>query len=98
MVKVNASKCICGVCKTEFQVDWEITCIDSFEREMGEETEYEGIADVNCPNCGNRISGELQFWEYPVGALNLCEIRLVRDSADSEETSIETPDVYFYDL
>lgn len=98
MVKVNPSTCTCGVCKAQFEVNWEINCIDSVERGMGEETMYEGSVHVRCPECDTEIFGEMEFWEYPVGILNLCQITSVSDSAFSEETQIEAPDVYFYDI
>ncbi len=63
----------CNECDEIIEVETDIECVSSYEREMGTEREYESILDENCPKCGNCIYIKLSTWEYPEGAINNCE-------------------------
>jgi len=47
--------------------DLEFETIDSFERGMGIERQYEASTEMMCPNCQNLIHVDVVGWEYPEG-------------------------------
>lgn len=56
-----------------------------YEREMGTETEYTiECDDIKCIKCSKNFSIHGSIWEYPYGALNSENIRVVSDE-DIEE-------------
>lgn len=69
--------------------DMDFDCVDSDEREMGTESEYEGVLDTKCDECGNEISLKINIWEYPVGAFNDWE------HEEDGATILEEPTVTF---
>jgi hypothetical protein len=54
------------------------------ERSMGTESGYLWEEDFNCSNCGKEISIRYEVWEYPVGALNHENLKIV--GGETEET------------
>lgn len=50
--------------------EWEI--VESDEREMGKENNYEHEADVEC-SCGATIELRVNAWEYPEGVFSTDE-------------------------
>lgn len=67
IVKPHVVKC--KSCATVMELDMELECISSYERQMGPESEYEAIYDDGCPNCDSDIYVRIQAWEYPTGTL-----------------------------
>ncbi len=63
----------CKKCNAVLNINVDLECISSCERSMGEEFEFEGIMDDNCPNCDNEIHLNLYVSEYPVGVVNYQE-------------------------
>lgn len=98
MVEVRSSKCCCGKCKREFLVDWDLEILDVSEHSMGERIEYQSDIEYECPNCDNIIYGTLYVSEYPIGALEFAKVQKVNDSENTNESTIETPIVAFFDL
>jgi hypothetical protein len=71
----------CDNCNKTHQVDiecfdLEYDCVDSSERQMGEENQYEAMYEFECPTCDNKIMGTFSIWEYPVGVINYTEVVL----------------------
>ncbi len=60
----------CNTCQEIIEVDTDLILVSSYERQMGPETEYEGVVEDFCPNCNNPIYIQILAWEYPIGALN----------------------------
>lgn len=58
----------------DLELDFE--CVDSDERNMGTENQYQAIASIICNHCGEDIEGTFSVWEYPVGSINYEEIEL----------------------
>ena len=98
MIEVKNSKCYCGKCGEEFDVEWELEILDVSERPMGEQIEYVNDAEWECPQCSNLISASLYVCEYPIGALEHSEVRSVCDSENTEESIVEKPVIAFFDL
>lgn len=98
MIRIDKSKCRCGKCNEYFDVEWDVDYIDSNERNMGEECEYRGENEFECPKCNNIIHGELIVYEYPVGCLNYKKIESVYDSFETGMSEFEEPFIVFYDL
>ncbi|MGN0263713.1 MAG: hypothetical protein ACI4DX_04905 [Oliverpabstia sp.] len=98
MVEVKKSKCCCGKCKIEFWVEWDLEIETITEQSMGECIYYSSSIKYECPNCGNKISGELYVSEYPVGTLEFAEVREIVDSEGTNSSKIETPVIAFFDL
>ena len=44
--------------------------VSFYERNMGDEIEYDFSGETDCENCGNAISYKVMGFEYPVGAYN----------------------------
>lgn len=99
MIEIDDSVCICGKCKNEIKIHWEVDMVSSAERNMGTDCLYEGEMCVVCPNCDNEITAKITFSEYPVGALAYGPEIEVKDSMDTSESClIENPKVYFWNL
>lgn len=60
----------CEECNNTIEIDTDMECVASDERNMGIEIEYEGVVEACCPKCGNDIYVKFSAWEYPEGALN----------------------------
>lgn len=45
----------------------------SYERNMGDETEYNFAGECDCDQCGNFLQYTVRGYEYPVGALNYAD-------------------------
>ena len=63
----------CDQCHTKYaldcgKLDWE--GVESHERQMGAETNYEATYKIECDNCSNDMSLTFNCWEYPVGVEN----------------------------
>lgn len=98
MIKIEKSICHCGKCGTDFEVEWDVDYITSYERSMGEECEYVGENEFECPNCNNTVCGTLSIYEYPIGCFNYEQIDNISDSEETEQSEFEEPLVVFYDL
>jgi hypothetical protein len=59
----------CEQCGTVIDLDIDMECMSSYERNMGPELEYLGTFDGTCPECGSDITVQIEAWEYPEGAL-----------------------------
>lgn len=75
--------------KSSFNLEFE--CIDSSERNMGEENHYEAVEIFDC-ECGNQITATFEVWEYPVGAHNYDDLTL--DGAELLEKFFFTIDFF----
>lgn len=62
----------CEKCGTTHVIDKDSLDVDtySYERNMGDETEYNFIGECSCESCGNHMHFTVHAYEYPVGALN----------------------------
>lgn len=98
MVEIKESKCRCGKCKTEFWVEWDLEITDVIERGMGENIEYHGDIEVECPTCRNNINATLYVSEYPVGALEVAQIIRISDSEQTHRSKVDEPVIAFFDL
>lgn len=67
----------CGIEHHYFNEDFdlEFECIDSSERNMGTENEYEASEYLEC-ECGKEINLRFRIWEYPLGIQNYDEIEI----------------------
>lgn len=66
----------------------------TYERNMGEEIEYNFIGEYECDRCGNCMKYTVRAYEYPIGALNY-------DDYDSQGCSFvqePTVEVNYYDF
>ena len=66
-------KYCCSMCRRVSQDvidanDLEFETIDSFERGMGIESQYEASTEIMCPHCQNLIHVDIVGWEYPEGS------------------------------
>ncbi len=61
----------CETCGNEMELDLELECISTYERQMGMELEYEAVCEGECDECGDEFLVRIQAWEYPVGILNM---------------------------
>lgn len=71
MIRLKCNNC--GKMYSMPDADLEYECVDSSERQMGSEKEYEGRYEIACEKCENKIIVEFHFWEYPENALNYSE-------------------------
>jgi len=62
----------CDSCGEVIVIDKDTLDVDvfSYERNMGEEIEYDFIGETKCDKCGKPISYKVMGFEYPVGAYN----------------------------
>ena len=68
----------CEECSTPYaldcdELDWEV--VESQERQMGAEVNYEAYSEIDCDRCGNNMSLTFSCWEYPVGAENFRDVQ-----------------------
>ena len=71
--------------------DVDLEAVASYERNMGDEIEYEGEANLCCDGCDEELNIRISAWEYPVGAVNYVIV-------ESEDVSvIENPVLSCYD-
>ena len=80
-ISVLAIKYQCNKCKRigEDTIDageLELEVIDSFERGMGIERQYEDNTEISCPYCDNPISVHIIAWEYPEGSPIAIDVEL----------------------
>ena len=61
MIKIEKSLCHCGKCSARFKVEWDVDYISSYERSMGEESEYTGDGEFECPNCGEVLEFDIEY-------------------------------------
>lgn len=92
----NGPEVECNNCKEVFIIDAEdFSEMDSQrdERGMGAEIGYFWEYEGQCDNCNERISVNLDAWEYPMGAFNAsndeCEGCIVVTEAEYEVTTVE---------
>lgn len=77
MVKIKKPyKVKCRSCGVQINIDLDLECVSTYERQMGMELEYEAICESECLNCGADILVRVQAWEYPVGVLNYQNVEL----------------------
>lgn len=98
MVIIEPSKCICGECHKEFYMEWEFEVVDTSEGPMGECVWYHGEGEQECPECGNILYGEFSATEYPPGALEAILEMKVSDSAETDESKVDEPEIHFFDI
>lgn len=70
---LNDLEICCDKCNNVINVskdDIYLECVGNYERNMGNESQYEVNEELMCPCCGNEIKYYISCWEYPVGALN----------------------------
>ena len=62
----------CDKCGTVHIIDKDSLDIDtySYERNMGDEVEYNFVGETDCDKCGCNLKYSVRAYEYPVGALN----------------------------
>ena len=54
-------------------LDWD--CVETHERNMGQENHYEASIEETC-SCDNSMSIIFGCWEYPLGAENHSEVEV----------------------
>ena len=93
MCKINLT---CSACGSTFECDfndyisdsdWDI--VESEEREMDVERNYEATFDITCESCDETMSVTLNAWEYPSGSINTMQISIndevIEESCDFSE-------------
>ena len=80
-ISILTIKYQCNKCKRigEDTIDageLELEVIDSFERGMGIERQYEDNTEISCPYCDNPISVHIIAWEYPEGSPIAIDVEL----------------------
>ena len=95
MVNIGDSKCKCRICGCKISVDWDIEDVSVVEKNMGEEAYYFCAYEGTCPKCGNAISVEMRFCEYPPGVL---ESAPFIDNSKNTVEKITIPEIRFNDL
>ena len=60
----------CKKCGATFEMEIEMECTSTDDRNMGTEYGYEGVFDGECPKCGAEVLAHLEVYEYPEGILN----------------------------
>lgn len=65
----------CLDCGAEYRIDIDSLGEECFvyERNMGDEIEYDFYGECQCEDCGNVMHFTIKVFEYPVGALNYCD-------------------------
>lgn len=90
----------CKSCSHDFVVDKdELECnTGSDERNMGSENYYNFFGEKVCEMCGNKITFEVNGYEYPVGAYNYSDFRIKGGLfLVNPEIEIEFYDLDFYE-
>jgi hypothetical protein len=69
----------CSTCGKQYDfseddADFENTSLS--ERQMGPENEHSWELIFYCDKCGNEIDVEYDVWEYPIGDLNMDEVKI----------------------
>lgn len=77
----------CLECQNIIEVEGDMDCVDTDDRSMGTEYEFESIIEDNCPCCGNPLYVKISVWEYPQGMINDYDI-------DIDGAEIITPPVF----
>lgn len=96
MIVVSKSICMCGRCGTKVEIEWDLEPTDSYEKDMGINTDYESVQEVLCEGCGNVIEARLWAIEYPPGTLEDSDVFVEKDA--SEKSVVEKPRIEFFDL
>lgn len=60
----------CKKCGFSFEMEDEMECVSTYERNMGTEYEYEAVCTMSCPECDEDVFAKISAWEYPEGAVN----------------------------
>lgn len=62
----------CSECESIYVISKDSLCVEmySYERNMGEEVEYNFVGEYCCDECGNQMQYVIRAYEYPIGALN----------------------------
>lgn len=65
----------CDKCGTVHVIDKDSLDVNtySYERNMGDEIEYDFVGECDCDQCGNFLQYTVRGYEYPVGALNYAD-------------------------
>lgn len=71
-------------------IDWD--CVESYERQMGNENHYEASLEYTC-DCSNQMSLILHCWEYPVGAVNTTDVEVSGAELEDNECN-SCPDLH----
>lgn len=103
MININDSECTCGNCGSKLEITWEITDASTSEKEngMGPDTVYYCEGSGVCPDCGNVITAEMTFEEYPEGSIEIePEITDVSetDNDTDNQSIVEAPDLLIDDM
>ena len=96
MILISKSLCICGKCGTKIEIEWDLEPTDSYEKDMGINTDYESIEEVVCEECGNVITARLWAIEYPPGTLEDSDVVVEGDEVN--KSVVEKPHIEFFDL
>lgn len=67
----------CNNCSELIEIYLEMECVGSYDRQMGEEVEYEGTIEECCTKCDKEIEVNVSVWEYPVGVVNYSDTKVV---------------------
>lgn len=86
VIKLKCDKCNHVNDYESNDLDWE--CVDSDERQMGMESNFVAEIDFQCDKCGNQITGQFNYWEYPEGSINNEETTLDGATLVSNESDI----------
>jgi hypothetical protein len=68
------------------ELEWE--CVSADERQMGMDSNYVADIEFSCDKCGNEITGQFNYWEYPEGSINNEETTLNGATLISDENLI----------
>lgn len=65
----------CDKCGTIHVIDKDSLDVNTYayERNMGDEIEYDFVGECDCDQCGNFLQYTVRGYEYPVGALNYAD-------------------------
>jgi hypothetical protein len=75
-IKLQCKKCR-RVSEGELDAaDMNLMVVDSFDRGMGVEKQYNGSAEIRCPHCLSFIHVDINGWEYPEGSAIAVEVEL----------------------
>lgn len=81
-----------------FEMEWDFDVLYTSGRQMGEQADYHGDGEAECPQCGNLLNGEFRATEYPAGCLEGDVEVTVSDSEETGASRISPPSIFFYDI
>ena len=75
-VKIECKHCL-GIIDTKILIQ-DMELVNSYERDMGTECQYDFTGEVTCSHCKHNFEVDGQVWEYPEG--DISSILLVQNN------------------